>query len=266
MNHGHPAIVTDTDHHFIIDSTTRAITNDELKKTSLMQYDHNSERFSFEVDRIIEGHDMTLCNRVEVQYINVGSGGDKNEGVYDVLDMQVSTENPDKLVFTWLVSENATLYAGTLNFQVLFACDGENGDVWYRWHTDVNSSILISQGMSNGEAITEEYPDVLAQWKAELFARNYAYEGAVKNGFKGTEAEWYDHLLTWASTTTIWSTKQNTLGWITEEDIDAMFEGTYEGVEDDSPEAFYPSMEVVGDNLIITDGVKIEPYVVGSDE
>lgn len=29
--------------------------------------------------------------------------------------------------------------------------------------------------------------------------------------------------------------KQNQLSWITEEDVEAMFEGTYEGVEDEAP-------------------------------
>lgn len=32
------------------------------------------------------------------------------------------------------------------------------------------------------------------------------------------------------------SRKQNKLGWVTDEDIDAMFEGTYVGTEDEDPE------------------------------
>lgn len=200
MAHNHT--VTDADKHFIIDSATRAINNAEMKKTILMQNDHNSEVFSFEIDKFIEGHYPMLCNRVEIHYLNVDSSkGDKNAGVYEVTDMHIDPENDGKLVFTWLISENATFYAGSLSFLVMFSCV-ENGKVLYRWSTDINTSISVSKGMNNGEEIEKLYPDVLAQWKAELDLltakladRNYAYEGAVKNGFKGTEEEWYELIL-----------------------------------------------------------------------
>ena len=102
------------------------------------------------------------------------------------------------------------------------------------------------------------YPDILAEWKADLFGRNYAYEGAVKNGFEGTEEEWYEEILEWAKTLTIWRAKQNKLTWVTDEDIDAMFEGTYEGEEDESAEGCYPIYEVVDENLVIGTGVIID--------
>ena len=65
--------IYDCDTHFVIDPVTREIKN-ESEKTVIVQNDHNSERFSFELPKTIEGHDMSLCNVVQVHYLNT----DKN--------------------------------------------------------------------------------------------------------------------------------------------------------------------------------------------
>ena len=67
MAHKHP--VYDTDAHFKINHITRAITTQDDLKT-IMQGDHNSERFSFEIPNVIDGHDMKLCNKVLIHYMN----------------------------------------------------------------------------------------------------------------------------------------------------------------------------------------------------
>lgn len=173
MGHTHP--VYDTDTHFIIDPITRAVTNAESKKTLLMQNDHNSEEFSFELDKVVEGHDMTLCNQIEIHYSNVDqTKRNSSLGVYEVNNLEV-TEDGNKVAFTWVVSENATLYAGSLNFLIKFMCV-EDGVVTYRWNTGVNNTITIAKGLQNGEAVTENYPDILTQWKEELFAAVYGYK------------------------------------------------------------------------------------------
>ena len=69
MSHIHN--VTDGDNKFIVDGISRAIKNASASKTTVMQFDHNSEVFTFEIPRYIEGHDMTACNRVEVHYLNI---------------------------------------------------------------------------------------------------------------------------------------------------------------------------------------------------
>lgn len=173
MEHTHP--VYDMDNHFIIDPITRAVTNAGSAKNILMQNDHNSECFSFEIDKLVEGHDLTLCNRVEVHYNNTDLNKKNTSlGVYEVEDLTLS-EDGNKVTFTWTVSENATLYAGSLNFLILFACV-ENGVTTYRWNTNINNSISIAKGMYNGEAIAESYPDILNQWKQDLFAATYGFQ------------------------------------------------------------------------------------------
>ena len=57
MPHTHP--VVDSDLHFAINPLTREITNNS-KKVKLMQYDHASEIFTFEIPRYVDGHDIIV--------------------------------------------------------------------------------------------------------------------------------------------------------------------------------------------------------------
>ena len=71
--------VIDFDNCFMVDPFTREITSKKPQKNVLIQNDHNSERFTFEVPRFIEGRDISKCNTVRVYYRN-----GKNNGVYTV--------------------------------------------------------------------------------------------------------------------------------------------------------------------------------------
>lgn len=157
--------VYDTDNHFSIDPITRAIKN-ESKKTTVVQYDHNSERFTFQLPRHIEGHDMLECNKVEVHYINVDSGNSKNKksGCYEVTDLQKSPDDENIAICSWLISGNATQLAGQLSFVLRFCCLNDN-KVEYAWHTAVYSEFYISGGMYEAETVLEQYLDVIEQWK-----------------------------------------------------------------------------------------------------
>lgn len=170
MKHKHS--VYDTDAHFSISPTTRAIKNESVSKTTVIQNDHNSERFTFELPRMIDGHDMTLCDRVEVHFINIDSANQENQssGIYEVDDIQTSPDDNSIVICSWLLSKNATKYAGSLNFLVRFVCVDENNNVVYAWNTAIFSGISVSNGiLNNAEEIIEPYVDILAQWKAALF-------------------------------------------------------------------------------------------------
>lgn len=161
--------VFDSDSRFIIDPASREIKNTS-GKTTLAQHDHNSERITFEIPRFIDSHDMSLCDSVQIHYLNVDSATkDKSPGTYDVDDLQVSAADEDKVICSWLISANATKYTGKLNFVVRFACT-ENGNVLYAWHTGINSDLTVSSVIYNSDEVAEEYADILAQWKAEIDA------------------------------------------------------------------------------------------------
>lgn len=161
--------VYDSDTHFSINPITRAITNESSSKTTLIQFDHNSERFTFELPRMIEGHDMSKCNLVQVHYINIDNATkSQNNDVYNADDFQISPDGDDTVICSWLISQNATQLVGSLNFLLRFACIADDGTVEYAWHTATHTKITISSGMNNGEEVTKEYPDILAQWEARI--------------------------------------------------------------------------------------------------
>lgn len=169
----HEHFVADTDARFRIDAITRNITS-VSGKTALMQGDHNSERFTLELSaRTIEEHDMSLCNSVEIHYINIDAvTKEQHCGVYEVEDMHTDPENENAVILTWLISNNATRYAGSLNFVVKFKCVADDGTVDYVWNSGVYSGISVSDGINNSDAIAEEYADILEQWYRKLIATN----------------------------------------------------------------------------------------------
>lgn len=180
-NAEHSSIIVDADPHFIIDATTRKISNPDNKKAYLVQYDHNSERFSFEIDRYIEGHDILLCNRIQVHSINTsGSNRSRHIGLYEITDLAVHPTDDKKACFTWLISENATHYDGTLSFVISFECIKDT-EVEYRWNSDVCNMIRIIPGINNNNAVTEVYVDELLKWENYLVEHFYELETELKN-------------------------------------------------------------------------------------
>lgn len=161
----HTHTLADPDSIFTIDPTTREITTTDTKIV-LMQYDHNSEIFTFQIPRLVEGHDMSLCNKIEIHYTNINRRTkEQSKDVYPVTDQKVEGDN---LVFTWLLSGNATKYAGTLNFIIRFGCLEEDNTFSYMWHTDIFKNITVSDGISNTAAVAEDHSDILENWKSEI--------------------------------------------------------------------------------------------------
>lgn len=168
MAHSH--VVSDSDTHFIIDPMTRAIKKEESAKVSLIVGDHNSERFSFELPRYIEGHDMSLCNVVRVHYMNTSSSNTNQQsvGVYEVDDFKIMSTDDSKMEFSWLISKNATMHVGKLAFTIQFACmTGYRVD--YSWQSGVYSAMSISDGINGSEIVFDEYTDILQQWWLKLY-------------------------------------------------------------------------------------------------
>ena len=166
----HIHCVYDNDTYFKIDAATKTIKN-EGSTLVLVQGNHNSERFTFEMPRYIDGHDMSLCNRTEIHYLNIdGRTGEKNPGIYEVEDLQISPNSEDIVICSWLISGNATQYVGNLNFMLSFKCVSDTGSVDYVWNTAINSSVLVVEAIINTDTIAFEYADIIAKWKAEIDA------------------------------------------------------------------------------------------------
>ena len=215
MAHAHP--ISDDDRLFVIDPTNRSITY-EGDNIVLVKGDHNSEVFSFESPRIVEGHDMSLCDHVRIHYSNTDRRK-KNESkdIYYVTDCVV---NGDSVNFSWTLSGNATKYYGTLSFLIQFCCLDEDGTYSYIWNTDTYKSIPVHDSYNNSEGVTENYadvfdkiflqlekmPDDMAQLRQELLE---AVQSGTSMGITGAsigqiikvaEVDAYGKPITWKAT------------------------------------------------------------------
>lgn len=169
---GHIHSVYDTDKHFTIDPATRALVNQNPNKNSIMQFDHNSERITFDLPRMVDGHDMMSCNRVEVHYLNIDAQTKESKpGLYEVDDLAISPaddaltpEEENTVGCSWLVSRNATQLVGPLWFRVTFHCVTEADSPDYSWSTAVYKGLSVADGINNSDWVAEDYVDILEQW------------------------------------------------------------------------------------------------------
>lgn len=151
MAHTHR--VYDTDGHFHINTDTRLVENVSSVIVNPVQYDHNSECMSFDMERYVDGHDMSTCDRVEIIFTNKGTEG-TSKGRYIVDDLQISPDDENLVTFTWLIPQAATLYSGTLSFGVRFICTSEVGVLDYAWNTATYTGLTVSKG--SGDASADE--------------------------------------------------------------------------------------------------------------
>lgn len=166
----HTHIVTDHDSYFVINPDTRVIENASRIDNVLMQFDHNSEVYTFELARYVEGHDMTLCNRVRVHFNNIdGTTLEENCDVAELYDLDICPDDENKVLCSWTITRQATQLVGTLNFLVQYECIDENGDAVYEWHTDIYTDVEIKKTINNAEQAIVEYSNVLEQWYQRIF-------------------------------------------------------------------------------------------------
>lgn len=160
--------ILDTETHFIIDPATRAISNSSAGNNIIVQYDHNSKRFTFEMPRYVDGHDMSESTEVRVNYLNAASTGlSKTPGVYICDDLAVSEEDDNLVTFSWLLSSAATQYIGFLYFSIQFVClNGEK--IEYAWNTGIYKDIVIIESINNAEEVIVNSTDVLEAWRNGL--------------------------------------------------------------------------------------------------
>lgn len=160
--------IRDTETHFLIDPLTRSISNASAANNTIVQYDHNSERFTFEIPRYVDGHDMFESTEVRIHYRNATSSNlGKTNGVYIPDDMALSEESEDTVTFSWLLSSATTQYIGFLYFSIQFVC--LNGDtVEYAWNTGVYKDINIIESINNTDEVVAAESDVIAAIKNDL--------------------------------------------------------------------------------------------------
>lgn len=160
--------IKDTETHFKIDPFTRGIINESAANNTIVQYDHNSERFTFEIPRYVDGHDMAESTEVRVHYRNSSANGlNKTNGIYICDDLAVADDKEDTVTFSWLLSSATTQFIGYLYFSIQFVClTGETVD--YAWNTGIYKDIVIIESINNTDDIVTDNIDALIAYKNEI--------------------------------------------------------------------------------------------------
>lgn len=167
VNHSH--LMNDSDSYFVIDPTTRLMSNGSDEPSYIMQYDHDSVILTFELPRFVDGHDMTKCNRVLVHWNNISEFTvDERAESTEIDDLKINPKNESTVICSWQISRNSTQYSGKLTFLVQYKCV-ENGVTTYEWHTDIFDNVIIKSGRNNGEQSVIDYTDIIEQWRSKLF-------------------------------------------------------------------------------------------------
>lgn len=187
MAHKHS--VYDTSLHFIIDGNTRLVKNSTEAKVTLVQYDHNSERITFELPRYIDGHDMSLCTDAQVHYINIERKTNREStGVYECDDLQIAPDDENVVICSWLVSKNATRFVGSLFFVIRFICS-EDREITYSWNTARHTGLSVTDGIYNGEDVDEIVEsDAFKIFNETIEAANTAIENANEAAQKANDS------------------------------------------------------------------------------
>lgn len=168
MSHLHS--IYDTDKHFIIDPKTRLITT-ESESLTLIQYDHNSKCYTFEIPRYIEGHDMSQCNKVEIHYDNISKDRiTVNHDFYTVTDLRVSEEDDTVILFSWTISNSATQLVGRLQFGISFECVSEDSALDYCWSTYYFDKVKVNAVIYNEDHVIAKHSDFVD--RMEMLAKS----------------------------------------------------------------------------------------------
>lgn len=168
MEHTHS--VKDKDLRFVIDPITKVVKNTS-KKVTIAQYSHNAERITFEMDRFVEDHDMSLCTEVQIHYQNLDvKTREQNSDVYTSNDLQIDPENPEKVICTWLISNACTQLAGFLNFSVWYVCK-EDDVITYAFPALFFKDLAVGESYYASKKALEENIDIIEQWKANVMRK-----------------------------------------------------------------------------------------------
>ena len=194
VQHIHP--VSDTDEYFVIDPTTRNIERSTRYSNVLMQYDHNSERYTFKLPRYIDGHDMSKCTSVVVNFDNIeAETGKINSGPHDMDDLRINPDDTETVISSWLISRDSTQLAGILSFSIEYKCVDDEGNAVYEWGTNIYDEVEVKPRKKNSEAVISEHVDILEQWRTKIFGAgdsviaDIAAEGEAQVAAVKTESE-----------------------------------------------------------------------------
>lgn len=143
--------------------------------------DHNSVLINFEMPRYVDGFDMSAeGNIIHIHYANISydktrtlddalwakkSYDDEkvSRGFSDAVNVEVEGDN---IIFSWLVPNTATRYAGVVSIGITFerydTVDGKAQEV-YSWSTAPYGKTIVWDSLDNTTEVTEREYDYLVE-------------------------------------------------------------------------------------------------------
>ena len=167
------AEVTEVDKKLYIDFDTRQILIPNSIHQLGVESDDDVKKLTFNVPRYYYGTDLAEFN-IYINYMNAKKEGD----VFEVSKDDVIIDEGNTLTFDWIVGRHAVAYKGTAIFNVCMKKGSMQPDpedetqeifvVDQEFNTTV-AKLPVLEGLETGEAVIQEYPDILMQWEEQLF-------------------------------------------------------------------------------------------------
>ena len=186
------AEVTEVDKKLYIDFDTRQILIPNSIHQLGVESDDDVKKLTFSVPKTYYDCDLSTF-RIFINYMNAQKEGDlfavKEEAVREV---------DGNLEFDWIVGRHAVAYKGTAIFNVCMKKGSMQPDpedetqeifvVDQEFNTTV-AKLPVLEGLETGEAVIQEYPDILMQWEEQLFGiENSAKSNITQKGSEVIEA------------------------------------------------------------------------------
>ena len=186
------AEVTEVDKKLYIDFDTRQILIPNSIHQLGVESDDDVKKLTFSVPKTYYDCDLSTF-RIFINYMNARKEGDlfavKEEDVREV---------DGNLEFDWIVGRHAVAYKGTAIFNVCMKKGSMQPDpedetqeifvVDQEFNTTV-AKLPVLEGLETGEAVIQEYADILMQWEEQLFGiENSAISNITQKGSEVIEA------------------------------------------------------------------------------
>ena len=181
------AEVTEVDKKLYIDFDTRQILIPNSIHQLGVESDDDVKKLTFNVPRYYYGTDLSEFN-IYINYMNAKKEGD----VFEVPKNDVIIDEGNTLTFDWIVGRHAVAYKGTAIFNVCMKKGSMQPDpedetqeifvVDQEFNTTV-AKLPVLEGLETGEAVIQEYADILMQWEEQLFGiENSATSNITQKG------------------------------------------------------------------------------------
>ena len=187
------AEVTEVDKKLYIDFDTRQILIPNSIHQLGVESDDDVKKLTFNVPRYYYGTDLAEFN-IYINYMNAKKEGD----VFEVSKNDVIIDEGNTLTFDWIVGRHAVAYKGIAIFNVCMKKGSMQPDpedatqeifvVDQEFNTTV-AKLPVLEGLETGEAVIQEYADILMQWEEKLFGiENSATSNIIQKGSEVIES------------------------------------------------------------------------------